>query len=66
MRIAHIITRMIVGGAQENTLLCCRDLMRLHGGTVRVESEYGQGATFTLEFPEKADLNVLALRRPEV
>jgi len=26
MRIAHVITRMIVGGAQENTLLCCQDL----------------------------------------
>ena len=31
MRIAHIITRMIVGGAQENTLLCCKDLIRDHG-----------------------------------
>ncbi len=27
MRIAHIITRMIVGGAQENTLLNCMDLI---------------------------------------
>ena len=34
MRIAHIITRMIIGGAQENTLLCCQDLMRLHGDDV--------------------------------
>jgi glycosyltransferase involved in cell wall biosynthesis len=34
MRIAHVITRMIVGGAQENTLLCCQDLMRLHGDDV--------------------------------
>ena len=31
MRIAHIITRMIVGGAQENTLLCCRDSVRMFG-----------------------------------
>ncbi len=31
MRIAHIITRMIVGGAQENTLLCCKDAVRLYG-----------------------------------
>src|SRR5262245_909771 len=30
MRIAHIITRMIVGGAQENTLFTCQDLVRLH------------------------------------
>ncbi|NIP84288.1 MAG: glycosyltransferase, partial [Planctomycetales bacterium] len=26
MRIAHVITRLILGGAQENTVLCCRDL----------------------------------------
>ncbi|NND97377.1 MAG: glycosyltransferase family 4 protein [Pirellulaceae bacterium] len=34
MRIAHIITRMIIGGAQENTLLNCLDLMRDHGDDV--------------------------------
>ena len=34
MRIAHVITRMIVGGAQENTLLCCEDLMQHHGDEV--------------------------------
>ncbi|GIW93130.1 MAG: glycosyl transferase family 1 [Pirellulaceae bacterium] len=34
MRIAHVITRMIVGGAQENTLLCCQDLLRHHGDQV--------------------------------
>lgn len=34
MRIAHVITRMIVGGAQENTLLCCQDLIRVHGDDV--------------------------------
>lgn len=34
MRIAHIITRMIVGGAQENTLLNCRDLIQFHGDEV--------------------------------
>ena len=34
MRIAHVITRMIVGGAQENTLLCCQDLVRLFGDDV--------------------------------
>lgn len=26
MRIAHVITRLIVGGAQENTVLCCQSL----------------------------------------
>ena len=34
MRIAHIITRLILGGAQENTLLSCEDLLRLHGEDV--------------------------------
>jgi glycosyltransferase involved in cell wall biosynthesis len=34
MRIAHVITRMILGGAQENTLLCCEDLMRRYGDEV--------------------------------
>ena len=34
MRIAHLITRMIVGGAQENTLLNCEDLIRDYGDEV--------------------------------
>ena len=34
MRIAHIITRLILGGAQENTVLCCEDLIRRHGDDV--------------------------------
>jgi glycosyltransferase involved in cell wall biosynthesis len=34
MRIAHVITRMIVGGAQENTLFTCEDLIRDHGDEV--------------------------------
>ncbi len=34
MRIAHIITRMIVGGAQENTLYNCLDLIRDFGDDV--------------------------------
>lgn len=34
MRIAHIITRLIIGGAQENTVLCCEDLVRLYGDDV--------------------------------
>jgi len=29
MRIAHVITRMIIGGAQENTLLSVEGLDRL-------------------------------------
>jgi glycosyltransferase involved in cell wall biosynthesis len=34
MRVAHVITRMILGGAQENTLLNCEDLLREHGDEV--------------------------------
>ena len=34
MRVAHVITRMIVGGAQENTLLSCQGLMRDFGDDV--------------------------------
>ncbi len=34
MRIAHVITRMIVGGAQENTLLTCLGLLRDYGDDV--------------------------------
>ncbi len=34
MRIAHIITRLILGGAQENTVLTCEDLLRDHGDEV--------------------------------
>lgn len=34
MRVAHVITRMIIGGAQENTLYNCLDLIRLYGDDV--------------------------------
>ena len=34
MRIAHMITRLIIGGAQENTLLTCEDLIRVYGDDV--------------------------------
>lgn len=34
MRVAHVITRMIIGGAQENTLLNCLDLVREYGDDV--------------------------------
>ncbi|XZE54759.1 glycosyltransferase family 4 protein [Planctomycetaceae bacterium SH139] len=34
MRVAHLITRMIIGGAQENTLFNCLDLIRQHGDEV--------------------------------
>jgi glycosyltransferase involved in cell wall biosynthesis len=34
MRVAHIITRMIIGGAQENTLYNCLDLIQDYGDEV--------------------------------
>ena len=34
MRVVHIITRLILGGAQENTVLCCEDLLRQHDDDV--------------------------------
>lgn len=34
MRVAHVITRMIIGGAQENTLYNCLDLIRDYGDDV--------------------------------
>jgi len=34
MRIAHVITRLILGGAQENTVLCCQDLRADYGDEV--------------------------------
>jgi glycosyltransferase involved in cell wall biosynthesis len=34
MRVAHIITRMIIGGAQENTLYNCLDLIEQYGDEV--------------------------------
>ncbi|MEX0792940.1 MAG: glycosyltransferase family 4 protein [Pirellulaceae bacterium] len=34
MRVAHVITRMIIGGAQENTLYNCLDLIREYGDEV--------------------------------
>ena len=48
MRIAHIITRMIVGGAQENTLLCCRDLIHTFGDDVLLLCGAEQGPEGTL------------------
>lgn len=34
MKVAHVITRMIIGGAQENTLYNCLDLIRDYGDEV--------------------------------
>lgn len=43
MRIAHIITRLILGGAQENTILNCADLMEMFGDEVLLIAGPGLG-----------------------
>jgi glycosyltransferase involved in cell wall biosynthesis len=49
MRIAHIITRLILGGAQENTILNCQDLIRGHGDDVVLITGPGVGPEGGLE-----------------
>ena len=43
MRVMHIITRMIIGGAQENTLFNCLDLMQQYGDEVLLVTGPEQG-----------------------
>lgn len=43
MKIVHIITRMIVGGAQENTLLNCIDLIDKYGDEVTLITGPSEG-----------------------
>ena len=43
MRVVHLITRLILGGAQENTLLTCEDLLRIHGDDVLLVTGPGVG-----------------------
>jgi len=49
MRIAHIITRLIVGGAQENTILNCQDLIDEYGDDVLLITGPGLGPEGSLE-----------------
>ena len=55
MRIAHVITRMIVGGAQENTLFSCLDLMRIHNHEVLLVTGPALGPEGDLLAQGKAD-----------
>lgn len=48
MRIVHIITRMIVGGAQENTRFNCLDLVRDYGDEVTLITGPSLGAEGSL------------------
>lgn len=43
MRVVHIITRLIIGGAQENTLYTVEDLMELFGDTVTLVTGPAEG-----------------------
>jgi glycosyltransferase involved in cell wall biosynthesis len=68
MRIAHVITRMILGGAQENVLLCCEDLARQYGDQVLLITGPAQGPEGSLLERARAGGTPLAvvdaLRRP--
>lgn len=43
MKVMHVITRMIVGGAQENTLFNCMDLIRIFGDDVKLATGPTEG-----------------------
>jgi glycosyltransferase involved in cell wall biosynthesis len=49
MRIVHVITRLIVGGAQENTILNCQDLIEDYGDEVLLITGPGLGPEGSLE-----------------
>jgi glycosyltransferase involved in cell wall biosynthesis len=48
MKVCHIITRMIIGGAQENTLATCIGLQRDYGCEVRLVTGPSEGPEGTL------------------
>ena len=60
MHIVHYITRLIIGGAQENTLLTVEDQHHLFGDRVTLVTGPGVGPEGTLE--ERARLGGLDLR----
>ncbi|HEV7282682.1 MAG TPA: glycosyltransferase family 4 protein [Pirellulaceae bacterium] len=55
MKVLHVITRMIVGGAQENTLYNCLDLMRLYGDDVLLATGPSKGPEGALLEQARAD-----------
>jgi len=62
MRVAHIITRLIIGGAQENTLFNVDDQHHLHGDEVCLITGPGVGPEGTLEQrAEQRGLNIRVL-----
>ena len=68
MRILHIITRLIVGGAQENTILNCQDLRNEYQDDVLLVSGPGLGPEGSLEADARGrgvPLKIIpALKRP--
>ncbi len=59
MKVMHIITRMIVGGAQENTLYNCLDLVKLYGDQVMLVTGPSLGAEGNLlQQTDHAELDV--------
>ena len=62
MRVAHVITRMIVGGAQENTLLNCLDLINDWGDDVLLITGPSDGPEGKLlEQGRAGDLNIATI-----
>lgn len=68
MRIAHVITRLILGGAQQSTILCCQDLVREYKDDVLLITGPGLGPEGSLLDRARAGgvpVEVVApLRRP--
>ena len=60
MHVVHFITRLILGGAQENTLLTVEDQARLFGDRVELVAGPGLGPEVSLE--ERARRNRVDLR----
>lgn len=66
MKTAHVITRLIIGGAQENTLLTVDDQHHSHGDEVCLITGPGHGPEGTLEsraFQRGLDLRLLPQMR---
>lgn len=66
MRVAHVITRLIVGGAQENTVASVLGLRRKEGLDVRLFSGPSRGPEGSLEPVFRAHPGVLTLVPPLV
>lgn len=65
MRVVHIITRMIVGGAQENTRFNCLDLIRDFGDDVTLVTGPSLGAEGSL-FEKHYDPDLKVIEVPEL